>query len=76
MEFHKEKRMDEHVYKSIELTGSSKVSMEEAVKNAITKAGETVHNMRWFQVIDSRGYIEDKSVSYWQVTLKIGFTVD
>jgi flavin-binding protein dodecin len=72
----KEKIMQEHVYKAIELTGSSKVSMEDAVKNAITKAAETVHNMRWFQVIDTRGYIEDKSVSYWQVTLKIGFTVD
>lgn len=68
--------MDEHVYKTIELTGSSKVSQEEAVKNAIAKASESVHNMRWFQIVDSRGYIEDKSVSYWQVTLKIGFTVD
>ena len=68
--------MDEHVYKAIELTGSSKVSMEDAVKNAITKAAETVHNMRWFQVIDTRGYIEEKYVSYWQVNIKIGFTVD
>jgi flavin-binding protein dodecin len=68
--------MDEHVYKSIELTGSSKVSIEEAVKNAISKAAETIHNMRWFQIVDSRGYIEEKNVSYWQVTLKIGFTVD
>jgi len=68
--------MDEHVYKQIELTGSSKVSMEDAVKNAITKASETVHNMRWFQVVETRGYIEDNTVSYWQVTLKIGFTVE
>jgi flavin-binding protein dodecin len=68
--------MDEHVYKTIELTGSSKVSMEDAVKKAISKASKTVHNMRWFQVVDSRGYIEDSEVSYWQVTLKIGFTVD
>jgi flavin-binding protein dodecin len=68
--------MQEHVYKAIELTGSSKVSMEDAVKNAISKASETVHNMRWFHVIETRGYIEEKSVSYWQVTLKIGFTVD
>ena len=68
--------MDEHVYKMIELTGSSKVSTEEAVKNAITKAAESVHNIRWFQIIDSRGYIEDNAVSYWQVTVKIGFTVD
>jgi flavin-binding protein dodecin len=68
--------MQEHVYKAIELTGSSKASMEDAVKNAISKAAESVHNMRWFQVIETRGYIEEKSVSYWQVTLKIGFTVD
>jgi flavin-binding protein dodecin len=68
--------MDEHVYKTIELTGSSKVSVEEAVKNAIAKAAKSVHNMRWFQIIDTRGYIEDNAVSYWQITLKIGFTVD
>ena len=68
--------MDEHVYKMIELTGSSKVRTEEAVKNAITKAAESVHNIRWFQIVDSRGYIEDNAVSYWQVTVKIGFTVD
>jgi flavin-binding protein dodecin len=68
--------MDEHVYKTIELTGSSKASVEDAVKNAIAKVTTSVHNMRWFQIIDSRGYIEDNDVSYWQVTLKIGFTVD
>ena len=68
--------MDEHVYKTIELTGSSKVSIEDAVKNAIAKAAESVHNLRWFQVVDSRGYIENDAVSYWQVTLKIGFTVE
>lgn len=68
--------MDEHVYKMIELTGSSKTSIEDAVKNAIAKAAKSVHNMRWFQIVDSRGYIEDDEVSYWQITLKIGFTVD
>jgi flavin-binding protein dodecin len=68
--------MDEHVYKTIELTGSSRASVEDAVKNAISKAAKSVHNMRWFQIVDSRGYIEDNAVSYWQVTLKIGFTVD
>ncbi len=68
--------MDEHVYKTIELTGSSKISIEDAVKNAIAKAAESVHNLRWFQIVDSRGYIESDTVSYWQVTLKIGFTVE
>lgn len=68
--------MDEHVYKTIELTGSSKTSIEDAVKSAIAKAAESVHNIRWFQIVDSRGYIENNAVSYWQVTIKIGFTVD
>lgn len=68
--------MDEHVYKTIELTGSSKISIEDAVKNAIAKAAESVHNLRWFQIVDSRGYIESDTVSYWQVTIKIGFTVE
>jgi len=68
--------MDEHIYKTIELTGSSKTGIEDAVKNAITKAAESVHNLRWFQIVDSRGYIENDAVSYWQVTLKIGFTVE
>jgi flavin-binding protein dodecin len=68
--------MSEHVYKNIELTGSSKVSVEDAIKNAIAKAGESVHNMRWFQVLETRGYIEKNAVSYYQVTLKVGFTVD
>jgi flavin-binding protein dodecin len=68
--------MSEHVYKHIELTGSSKISVEDAIKNAIAKAGETVHNMRWFQVLETRGYIESNAVAYYQVTIKVGFTVD
>jgi flavin-binding protein dodecin len=50
--------------------------MEHAVKNAISKASETIHNMRWFQVIETRGYIENNEISYWQITLKVGFTVE
>lgn len=68
--------MDDHVYKLIELTGSSRTSIEDAIKNAVTKAGKTIRNMRWFQVVDTRGYIEGDRVAYWQVTLKIGFTVE
>lgn len=68
--------MSEHVYKQIELTGSSKSSIEDAVSKAIAKAGETVHNLRWFQVVETRGYIEKGKVDYWQVTIKLGFTVD
>ncbi|MCI0567682.1 MAG: dodecin family protein [Acidobacteria bacterium] len=68
--------MSEHVYKSIELTGSSKKGVEEAIQSAIKKASETVRNLRWFQVTDTRGYIEKGKVAYWQVTVKIGFTLE
>lgn len=65
-----------HVYKKIELTGSSPVSSDEAIRNAIARAAQTVRNMRWFEVVEQRGYIEDGQVAYWQVTIKIGFTVE
>lgn len=68
--------MTDHVYKKIELTGSSEISMEDAVKKAIAKASETIRNMRWFEVIETRGFIEDDKVAYWQVTVKIGFTIE
>ena len=68
--------MTEHVYKSIELTGSSKKSVEDAVEKALARASETVRNMRWFEVISTRGYIEKGKLAYWQVTIKIGFTLE
>ena len=68
--------MDEHVYKSIEVTGSSKASIEDAVAKAVTRASKTVRNLRWLQITDTRGYIEKGKVAYWQVTLKLGFTLD
>ena len=68
--------MAHHVYKHIELTGTSPNSIEEAVQNALAKAGQTVRNMRWFVVTETRGYIENNAVSHWQVTLKIGFTLE
>ncbi len=68
--------MSDHVYKKIELTGSSKNSIEEAVQNAIVKASESIRNMRWFEIMETRGYIDDDLVAYWQVTIKIGFTLD
>jgi len=68
--------MSEHVYKLVELVGSSNTSIEDAVQNAITKAAATIRNMRWFQVVETRGYIEDGKVAYWQVTVKIGFTIE
>lgn len=68
--------MSEHVYKSIELTGSSKKGVEDAVRNAIARASKTVHNLRWFQVQETRGVIENGAVAYWQVNMKVGFTLD
>jgi len=68
--------MNEHIYKQIELTGSSKTSMEDAVQNAISKAAKTLHNLHWFQVVESRGYIENNKIDYWQVTIKLGFRLD
>jgi dodecin len=68
--------MSNHVYKTIELTGSSPKSVDQAVANAISKASKSLHNLRWFQVIDTRGEIEKGKVAHWQVTLKVGFTLD
>jgi len=68
--------MSEHTYKKIELTGSSEVSSDEAIKNALARASKTVRNMRWFEVIETRGHIEDNKVAHWQVTIKVGFTLD
>ncbi|MBW8905034.1 MAG: dodecin domain-containing protein [Betaproteobacteria bacterium] len=65
-----------HVYKSIELTGSSSQSLEQAVANAVAKASKTLHNLRWFQITDTRGEIEGGKVAHWQVTMKVGFTLD
>jgi flavin-binding protein dodecin len=68
--------MSDHVYKVLELTGTSSVSVEEAVNVAIARASKTVRNMRWFEVIETRGSIEGGKVSEWQVSIKIGFTLD
>ena len=68
--------MSEHIYKKIELVGSSPESIDQAVRNAVAKAAKTVHNMRWLEVVETRGHIEDGKVAHWQVTVKIGFTLD
>ncbi|WP_333874907.1 dodecin [Methylobacter sp.] len=67
--------MTDHVYKKIELTGSSTVGMQAAIENAISKAAETTDNMRWFEVIETRGHIENGKIAHWQVTVKIGFAL-
>lgn len=68
--------MTDHVYKKIELTGSSTESVDAAIRNAVSKAAETVHNLRWFEVGEIRGHIEQGAVSHYQVTVKVGFTLD
>jgi dodecin len=68
--------MTEHVYKHLELTGSSATSVEDAIQTAISRADKTIRNMHWFQVIDTRGHIEDGKVVHWQVTIKVGFTLE
>ena len=67
--------MNDHIYKKIELTGSSTVGMQQAIENAISKASETVRDMRWFEVVETRGHIADGKVAHWQVTIKVGFAV-
>jgi flavin-binding protein dodecin len=68
--------MADHIYKKIEIVGSSPESFEEAVRNAIARAKKTMRNMRWFEVTESRGYLDDGEIAHWQVTLKVGFTLD
>ncbi|MBE2179965.1 MAG: dodecin domain-containing protein [Chthoniobacterales bacterium] len=68
--------MSHHVYKKVELVGSSSVGIEDAVNSAITRAAKTLRNMRWFEVIDTRGQIVEGKVAHWQVTLRIGFTLE
>ena len=68
--------MTDHVYKSVEITGTSTKSIEEAVDNAVTRASKTIHNLRWFEIAGVRGEIRDDAVVHWQVTAKLGFTLD
>lgn len=68
--------MADHVYKIIEVTGTSTTTEEDAIRNAIEKSAETIRHMRWFQVTDTRGAIENGKVSRWQVSIKIGFTLE
>ena len=68
--------MSDHVYKKIELVGSSPESIDAAVRNALSRAEKTIRNMRWFEVTETRGCIENNKIDHWQVTVKIGFTLD
>ena len=68
--------MSDHVYKHLELTGSSTKSSDDAIRTAIAKAAKTVRNMHWFNVVETRGHIVDGAVGHWQVTIRVGFTLE
>ena len=68
--------MSDQVYKLVELTGTSTTSLEDAIQGAVAKASKTVRHMRWFQVVETRGSIQEGKVAQFQVTLKIGFTLE
>ena len=67
--------MIDHTYRKIELTGSSTVGIQKAIENAISKASQTISNMRWFEVVETRGHITDNKIAHWQVTIKVGFSL-
>jgi flavin-binding protein dodecin len=65
-----------HIYKTVELVGSSTTGTDDAIRNAIAKASHTLRNLRWFQVVETRGQIDNNQVSYWQVTIKVSFRLE
>ena len=68
--------MNDHVYKTVEVTGSSPDVISEAIRTAVNKAAQTLRNLEWFEVVQIRGMISEGSVSYFQVTLKLGFRLE
>ncbi len=68
--------MTDHVYKIVELVGSSSTSIEDAIERAIEKTSDSVRHMRWFEVGDIRGHLENGKLSHYQVTIKAGFTIE
>ena len=68
--------MSEHVYKSVELTGSSTTSSDDAIRRAIARASDTLRNLRWFEVTQVRGHLENGEIAHWQVSIKVSFTLD
>src|SRR3712207_3813184 len=71
-----ENLQDDNLYRSIELTGSSETSIEDAIQTAIARANDSLKNIRWFQVLETRGHVEDGRVAHYQVTIKVGFTLE
>lgn len=68
--------MQDHVYKVVEIVGSSGTSIEDAIQGAVTRASRTLKHLRWFEVVQMRGHIEDGKVGHYQVTLKVGFALE
>ena len=68
--------MSNHVYKIIEVVGSSPTSIEDAIEGAVARAASTIRDIRWFEVLETRGHVEGGKIAHFQVTLKIGFTLD
>ena len=68
--------MDEHVYRVIQIVGSSKKSIDDAIRMAVTRASKTLRELRWFEVVETRGHIDNGKVQHFQVTLKVGFTLE
>jgi len=68
--------MGDHVYKTTELVGTSTSSIEDAVNQAVERAGKTLRHMGWFEILETRGHLENGKVAHWQVSLKIGFRLD
>lgn len=68
--------MSDHVYKVVEIVGSSETSTDDAIRRAVERASKTLRNLRWFEVVQTRGHIEDGAVHHFQVTVKVGFTMD
>ncbi|GAC1478473.1 MAG: hypothetical protein NVS1B6_19790 [Steroidobacteraceae bacterium] len=67
--------MDSHVYKTIQITGTSTQSADDAVRVAVERAAKTVHNLKWFKVTETRGYIKDGKIGEWQVSVDLGFAL-
>ena len=68
--------MEDHVYRIIEISGSSQTSIEDAIQTAVSRAGRTLRNLRWFEVVRTSGHVDNGKVAHFQVTLKVGFTME
>ena len=67
--------MEDHIYRVIQIVGSSEKSVDDAIQRAVSRASQTLRNLRWFEVVETRGHIDEGKIQHYQVTLKIGFTI-